>query len=424
MVADWAMKFLPRKYREGQTDWFGKRGINWHITVTMLKTEGSVKFLTHVHIFEQPTPQDAATTGAILVDVVQNIPSVKKVNIWSDNAGCYKRTLTIATLHQEVGKKIKSYNFCEAQVGKGPCDRKASHIKSAIKRHVNLGNNVTTAHQMKLAIDSQQRGQYRVKVISPVINADDEKVSLRSIPLISMLHNFKFTDNGLQLWRAYDIGQGKLISWNSIIDKKIHVIQLFVHHDWSYSQFATVGSEVVDREDDDGDDDEEDDNDDNDNDDEDTQNDNYDKDTTTPEPVPKKRRTISKVFTCPEEGCTRSFKHSSSLDKHILLGVSFTKQPANNNNTAIDKLNKGWALKVIKPKTIFTQDQKAYLYEKFMIGKTTGRKEDPSKVAEEMRYALKNGENRFSRSQYLTSQQVASYFSRLVQKEKKIDETD
>ena len=61
------------------------------------------------------------------------------------------------------------------------------------------------------AIDSQQRGQYMVKVISPVINADDDKVSLRSIPLISMLHNFKFTDNGLQVWRAYDIGQGNII---------------------------------------------------------------------------------------------------------------------------------------------------------------------------------------------------------------------
>ena len=106
------------------------------------------------------------------------------------------------------------------------------------------------------------------------------------------------------------------------------------------------------------------------------------------------------------------------------LGVSFTKQSDNNNNAATDKLNKGWALKVNKPKTIFTLDQKAYLHEKFMIGKTTGRKEDPSKVAEEMRYVLKNGENRFTRSQYLTSQQIASYFSRLVQKEKKIDETD
>ena len=26
VVQDWAMKYLPRKYRESQTDWFGKRG--------------------------------------------------------------------------------------------------------------------------------------------------------------------------------------------------------------------------------------------------------------------------------------------------------------------------------------------------------------------------------------------------------------
>ena len=27
LVEDWAMKFLPRKYRESQHDWFGKRGL-------------------------------------------------------------------------------------------------------------------------------------------------------------------------------------------------------------------------------------------------------------------------------------------------------------------------------------------------------------------------------------------------------------
>ena len=29
IVQDWAMKYLPRKCRESQTDWFGKRGIPW-----------------------------------------------------------------------------------------------------------------------------------------------------------------------------------------------------------------------------------------------------------------------------------------------------------------------------------------------------------------------------------------------------------
>ena len=30
LVQDWAMKYLPRKYRESQTNWFGKRGIPQH----------------------------------------------------------------------------------------------------------------------------------------------------------------------------------------------------------------------------------------------------------------------------------------------------------------------------------------------------------------------------------------------------------
>ena len=33
IVNDWAMKFLPQRYRESQTDWFGRRGISWHISV-------------------------------------------------------------------------------------------------------------------------------------------------------------------------------------------------------------------------------------------------------------------------------------------------------------------------------------------------------------------------------------------------------
>ena len=33
LVNDWAMKFVPQKYRESQSDWFGKRRISWHISV-------------------------------------------------------------------------------------------------------------------------------------------------------------------------------------------------------------------------------------------------------------------------------------------------------------------------------------------------------------------------------------------------------
>ena len=39
---DWAMKFLPVKSREPQSEFFGKRGISWHITVVM-KSDTSIE---------------------------------------------------------------------------------------------------------------------------------------------------------------------------------------------------------------------------------------------------------------------------------------------------------------------------------------------------------------------------------------------
>ena len=30
LVQDWAMKYMLRKYREAQSDWFAKRGLPWH----------------------------------------------------------------------------------------------------------------------------------------------------------------------------------------------------------------------------------------------------------------------------------------------------------------------------------------------------------------------------------------------------------
>ena len=50
LVQDWAMKFLPRKYRESQSNWFAKRGIPWHITVAVwLGTDQQLQSMTFIH---------------------------------------------------------------------------------------------------------------------------------------------------------------------------------------------------------------------------------------------------------------------------------------------------------------------------------------------------------------------------------------
>ncbi|VDI41973.1 Hypothetical predicted protein [Mytilus galloprovincialis] len=73
ITCDWAMKFLPRKFREGQNDWSAKRGINWHISVTLYKQGEELKTITHVHIFSSQISQDGSVTASVLCDVVHDL---------------------------------------------------------------------------------------------------------------------------------------------------------------------------------------------------------------------------------------------------------------------------------------------------------------------------------------------------------------
>ena len=72
LVQDWAMKYLPRKYRESQTDWFGKRGIPWHVTVATRREGEEIKMLTFVHIF-QVCSQDSCAVLAMMADVLRQL---------------------------------------------------------------------------------------------------------------------------------------------------------------------------------------------------------------------------------------------------------------------------------------------------------------------------------------------------------------
>ena len=69
---DWAIKYLPRKYRESQTDWFGKRGIPWHLTVATRREEGELQMLTFAHIFKSCS-QDSCTVLAVMADVIRQL---------------------------------------------------------------------------------------------------------------------------------------------------------------------------------------------------------------------------------------------------------------------------------------------------------------------------------------------------------------
>ena len=58
ITQDWAMKFLPREYCESQSDWFGKRGISWHISVAVCRNNNQLS-LKDLSILSRTAPKEA-----------------------------------------------------------------------------------------------------------------------------------------------------------------------------------------------------------------------------------------------------------------------------------------------------------------------------------------------------------------------------
>ena len=148
-----------------------------------------------------------------------------------------------------------------------------------------------------------------------------------------------------------------------------------------------------------------------------------------------------------EEGCVKTYQRFSLLQHHLDLGKH---ERALENETLLDRavlgyadrlqeqfcgipqiqvrkclnlttqssLPMGWALKSSHVRrTRFTEKQKDYLTSKFHIGETTGQKVDVLSVAKSMISARdSNGNCLFASSEFLTGEQVSSFFSRLASK--------
>jgi hypothetical protein len=142
VVLDWAMMCIPRKYRESQADWFGKRGLPLHIRVAMKKPPGkTLQTLTLVHVFYKSN-QDSLYVLAVIDDVIEKlktaIPGLKYVSIRQENAACYNSAATVFVLHQLAVKHnvCVRMDFSDPQGGKGPCDRKAASIKNHMRSYL------------------------------------------------------------------------------------------------------------------------------------------------------------------------------------------------------------------------------------------------------------------------------------------------
>lgn len=152
------------------------------------------------------------------------------------------------------------------------------------------------------------------------------------------------------------------------------------------------------------------------------------------------------AFPCPQDGCTRVFQRISSLERHLsfekcttslerfsLLDLAKTEYASllregvasmptlllstSTLATISSTAPEGWASKEPEKPYRLNEKQKSYLEAKFNLGQETGRKLHPDNVAKEMRRALNSdGKCLFKPIEFLTEQQITSFFGRLAAK--------
>ena len=217
LVEDWAMKFLPRKYRESQHDWFGKRGLSWHVTVATRKMvpPQQLQMITFAHVF-QSCSQDSNAVLAIMEDVIGKLkavmPALKTVIYRQDNAGCYRSGATIigaSKAGQFHGLTVKRLDFSDPKAGKGACDKKAATIKAHMRIHLNEGNDIENAAQM---VDAMRSSGGVPGLHVTLCEMTNPRTSANvKFDGVSGVSNVEYGEDCITTWKAYGIGPGKTV---------------------------------------------------------------------------------------------------------------------------------------------------------------------------------------------------------------------
>ena len=252
-----------------------------------------------------------------------------------------------------------------------------------------------------------------VRVCSPPGDPSTKNIHKRE--KVSYISNLLYSDFGIRTWKAYNTGPGKLIPWTKFdAPKESELPTMEVRPSTDLKASAgfvpvrprrTSGQHPATEKDE-----------------------SFDSDTMS-------TVNSSQLFTCPEEGCVKTFRRQSSLVKHVDCG---THKRMLEHETLYDKamieyatkldcgasktptvieasgpslptaptLMMGWALQTIQSRrTKFTDKQRQYLNAKFQICERTGNKAGPTDISKATRTAKdNNGERLFSYDDFLTSQ--------------------
>ena len=141
---------------------------------------------TFVHIIEECS-QDASAVVQVLQHTLKALkvehPEISSAALRQDNAGCYHSVtmlLACRLMGEATGIHVSRVDFSDPQGGKGACDRKATSIKAHVRRYINEGHDVLTAHDFKEAMLSRGGiSGVRVTLLTDIAEKSQQEVAGR-----------------------------------------------------------------------------------------------------------------------------------------------------------------------------------------------------------------------------------------------------
>ena len=210
---------------------------------------------------------------------------MKKAYLKLDEAGCYHNgQLTVAArdVGERVGVSLQRYDFSEPQSGKDVCDRILCPLKGAIRRYCNEGHDVLTTSDMHTALKERPVQGCTAAVCH--VNETKKDLDIRKLQQFSAMHDFSYQQDGLRVWKAFQVGPGKLIPWDEIYIKHQGATDLITEQEnFGFTPRVTRGSAH-----DSGD--------------------------------AESSSELGLVLECPEPACARTFKSVEEMELHTSIG--------------------------------------------------------------------------------------------------------
>jgi len=362
-------------------------------------------------------------------------PQLSEAFLRSDNAGCYHNAfllLSLPSIGQRVGITVKRYDFSEPQAGKDICDRRIAILKGHMRRFLNEGHDIKSASDMKVAIESHGgvKGCYAAVC---TVQTTAQTMFKHTMTGVQALNNFLFED-GVRAWRAYNVGPGKFFTATQLA--RFGIAQgptsLVVEQSFStpsvvtglYSSHMPAPPRPL-------------------------------VDQPGPSRLPSSHSEPTQdeedvvQFACSEDGCIKVYQSFSNLQRHLDVGQHLMKLerespydeikikwaetcrsvaggyiqsvPSTSETTTTPEaseetplIEEGWALRKGKKSTHSSDNVRSHLREVFLLGEETGNKANAADVSTRMKTVRDgSGEKLFSKAEWLTSDQIARYFSRL-----------